>query len=161
MRRQDILPHIRFLQQAETSGLDPDACWNWMGPINTNGYGQFTDKNRKRLAHRASHELFLGPIPDGMNVCHSCDNRRCINPHHLWAGSQSANLKDAAAKGRIFRPNTTGERNGNRKLSADDVRAIRSMFRGGQRRYRIAERFGVSPTTVGEIISGKIWKDVA
>lgn len=161
MDARSILKPIRFLKQAETSGLDPTPCWTWTGGVNSNGYGRFVDKNRHALAHRVSHELFVGPIPDGMNVCHSCDNRVCVNPHHLWLGSQSENLKDAVAKGRMKRPDTNGERNGNRKLSADDVRAIRAMFSGGLRRYRIAERFGVSPSTVGEIIARKIWKEVA
>lgn len=156
-----ILKHVRFLRQAETRGLDPDVCWMWSGASNSNGYGRFIDKNVHHLAHRVAYELFIGPIPGGMNVCHTCDERLCVNPHHLWLGSQSDNLKDAVAKGRMFRPNTNGERNGNRKLSADDVRTIRAMFSGGQRRYQIASIFGVSPSTVGEIISGKIWKDVA
>ncbi len=158
---RDVLAPIRFLQKADTKDLNPDTCWEWTGPINTNGYGRFVMGNAHILAHRQSYEFFVGSIPDGKNVCHSCDNRQCVNPHHLWLGSQSENLKDAADKGRMFKPNTNGERNGNRKLCADDVRTIRAMFRGGQRRYRIAERFGVSPSTVGEIIAGKIWKDVA
>jgi hypothetical protein len=156
-----ILKPIRFLHQAETRDLDPDVCWKWEGPVNSNGYGRFIDKDHHLLAHRVAYELFIGPISDGLNVCHTCDERLCVNPHHLWLGSQSDNLKDAAAKGRMFRPDTNGERNGNRKLSADHVRTIRAMFSGGQRRYQIAERFGVSPGTVGAIIAGKIWKDVA
>lgn len=158
---RQVLKPVRFLRQADSHGLDPEMCWLWTGAQNTNGYGRFIDGNQHKLAHRVSYELFVGPIPDGMNVCHACDNRKCVNPHHLWVGSQTDNLRDAVAKGRMFRPNTNGEMNGNRKLSAEDVRTIRAMFRGGQRRYRIAERFGVSPSTVGGIISGKIWKDVA
>lgn len=158
---RQVLKPVRFLRQADSNGLDPDACWLWTGAENANGYGRFVDGSQHKLAHRVSYELFVGSIPDGMNVCHACDNRKCVNPHHLWLGPQTDNLRDAVAKGRMFRPDTNGELNGNRKLCADDVRTIRAMFRGGQRRYQIANRFGVSPSTVGEIIAGKLWKDVA
>lgn len=161
MNVRQVLKHVRFLRQADSDGLDPEACWIWTGAENSNGYGRFVLGNQLKLAHRVSYELFIGPIPDGMNVCHACDNRKCVNPHHLWLGSQSENLKDAVSKGRLTPPNTSGERNGNRKLCADDVRSIRAMFQGGQRRFQIANRFGVSPSTVGEILAGKIWKDVA
>lgn len=161
MEQRDIIAPIRFLQKADVKGFDAEKCWEWRGLVNSNGYGRFVVDNQHRLAHRMAHEYFIGPVPQGKVVCHACDNRLCVNPHHLWVGTQSDNLKDAAQKGRMFRPNTNGERNGNRKLSADDVRNIRAMFAGGQRRYKIAERYGVSPSTVGEIISRKIWKDVA
>lgn len=161
MRPQQVLPVVRFLQAAETKGLDPDDCWEWQGAISSNGYGRFCVKNKHRLAHRVSYEMFIGPIPEGLNVCHACDNRKCVNPHHLWAGTQSENLSDAVAKGRMFRPNTNGERNGNRKLCTADVVAIREMVAAGQLKYRVAEKFGVSPSTIGEIIAGKIWKDAA
>lgn len=155
------MPFVRFLRQAETHGLSEDACWTWAGITNSNGYGRFSLKDNHRLAHRVAYELFVGPIPDGKNVCHSCDNRLCVNPHHLWLGSQSENLQDAVAKGRMVHPNTRGERNGNGKLKQADVDLIRAMFAGGQKKYRIAERFGVSPTTIADIIGGKTWRKVA
>lgn len=158
MDARAILKPVRFLKQADTRDLDPDICWIWTGAVNSNGYGRFTDKNRNILAHRVSHELFVGPIPKGKNVCHSCDNRMCVNPHHLWLGSQSENLRDAIAKGRHSTPDTRGERNGNRRLSQSDVDCIRAMHGGGQRKYRIAATYGVSPSTVGDIINYKTWK---
>lgn len=161
MIQREIIPAVRFLQKTDTHNLDPEVCWEWRGPVNGNGYGRFVVKNEHRLAHRISYKYFVGEIPEGKVVCHTCDNRICVNPHHLWVGTQSDNLKDASDKGRMFRPNTNGERNGNRKLCESDVRTIRAMFRGGQKRYRIAQHFKVSPSTIGEIISGKIWKDVA
>lgn len=158
MDARTILKPVRFLKQADTQNLDPDTCWIWTGAVNSNGYGRFIDKNRHVLAHRVSHELFVGPIPNGMNVCHSCDNRLCVNPHHLWLGSQSENLRDAFRKGRHSQPDTCGERNGNRRLSQSDVDRIRAMHAGGQRKYRIAETYGVSPSTVADIINHKTWK---
>ena len=156
-----ILPPVRFLAAAETHGLDPDKCWEWMGPQNSNGYGRFIVSDRHVLAHRASHEFFVGPIPDGKNVCHSCDNRLCVNPHHLWLGTQSENLKDAASKGRMFRPTTNGERNGNCKLTAADVARIREMNKSVMLKYKIAEAFNISPSTITDIVSGRTWKEAA
>jgi len=161
MDRRNIIPSIRFLRQAETNNLDPSACWIWKGNINSNGYGRFVIGNKHKLAHRVSFELFVGNIPDGQNVCHTCDDRLCVNPHHLWLGSQSENLADAVSKGRLTPPDTRGERNGNRKLTASDVSKIRDMFKSGIKRFLIARHYNVSPSTIGEIISNKTWKEVA
>lgn len=82
------------------------GCWLWIGSTNKvkpgSGAGQIRIKGRKNpvLAHRISWEIHKGPIPEGMNVCHSCDNPPCVNPDHLFLGSQSDNLKDMFAKGR-------------------------------------------------------------
>lgn len=156
-----ILAPIRFLAKADTHGLDPEVCWEWQGPINPNGYGRFVVQNKHVLAHRWAYAAFVGPIPNGQNVCHACDNRRCVNPHHLWLGTQSENLRDAVAKGRMKPPALRGEANRNRKLDADTVRKIRAMHEGGFPRYRIAAHFGVAPSTIGSIISGQTWKEVA
>ena len=161
MDARRILKPVRFLHQTDNDGLNPTTCWNWTGARNSNGYGRFVDGGRHKLAHRVSYELFVGTIPSGLNVCHSCDNRLCVNPHHLWVGTQSENLRDAFQKARHSFPDTRGENNGNRKLSARDVQEIRAMFQGGQRRFQIAARFGVSPSTIGDIIAGKTWRKAA
>ena len=77
----------------------PDECWNWVGSLKGNGYGQFNDGGPK-YAHRVAYELFVGPVPEGKYVCHTCDNRRCVNPRHLWIGDQLLNLRDMMQKGR-------------------------------------------------------------
>jgi hypothetical protein len=71
-------------------------CWEWQGYVDKLGYGRLG----KKRAHRMSYEKHKGPIPAGLMVCHSCDNRKCINPEHLWIGTQTDNMRDMAAKGR-------------------------------------------------------------
>ena len=149
----------RFMGFVDQAG--GDGCWIWAGIMNSNGYGRFSWKNKHRLAHRFSYGLFYGDIPTGRCVCHTCDNRRCVNPDHLWLGTQSENLKDASQKGRMYRPNTCGARNGNTTLTERDVLAIREMHQAGQRQFRIAQLFSVSPSTVSNIIKRETWKDVA
>ncbi|SIT74622.1 HNH endonuclease [Pontibaca methylaminivorans] len=138
-----------------------DSCWEWAGMVNTNGYGRFSFNDRHELSHRISFQMFIGDIPDGYVVCHSCDNRLCVNPRHLWIGTQSDNLKDAVAKGRMFRPDTTGERNGNKKLNWGKVEAIREMHSRGVKKHLIAQAFQVSPSTIGEVVNYKIWRNPA
>lgn len=82
---------------------DPNKCWEWQGHITSKGYGVLRHRATSPLqirAHRVSYEFHHGPIPEGMNVLHKCDNRRCCNPHHLFLGTQPDNVADMVAKGR-------------------------------------------------------------
>jgi len=76
----------------------PDGCWPWTGSRFPKGYGRF---GAGLLAHRVIYQLSKGPIPDGMVICHSCDNRPCCNPDHLWVGTYADNTNDARIKGRL------------------------------------------------------------
>jgi HNH endonuclease len=78
-----------------------DECWEWQGSINASGYGQLTYKNKHWPAHRASYIINVGAVPEGINVCHKCDNRCCVNFAHLFLATQSENMIDAVAKGRL------------------------------------------------------------
>lgn len=76
-------------------------CWEWTRSTNNVGYGMFRyRKGLMRTAHRVSYEMHKGPIPDGMIVCHTCDNPKCVNPDHLWLGTRRDNYNDMVAKGR-------------------------------------------------------------
>lgn len=75
-------------------------CWEWIGNKSQNGYGQFSSRYFSTLAHRASWEIFVGPIPDGLYICHRCDNKSCVNPEHLFLGTQHDNMLDMVQKGR-------------------------------------------------------------
>lgn len=94
----------RFFMQFVRSD-NPSDCWTWVGAINSNGYGQLNGPLGNRIyAHRASYEMFIGPIPKGLFVLHHCDNRKCINPSHLFIGTLKDNTQDAISKGRFHLP---------------------------------------------------------
>ena len=137
------------------SKVNPDnGCWEWFASKNA-GYGQLMVDKRPIPAHRLSYELHWGSIPAGMHVCHRCDNRACINPDHLFIGTNADNMADRDAKGRgiIYR----GEDHGSAKLTEADVRAIRSSTLSNR---KLAPLYGVCGKTISVIRSGKHWAHV-
>lgn len=140
-------------------------CWNWLGPMNRSGYGLFgcwanSDRGKVITAHRVAYELANGPIPKGGGhhgtvIAHRCDNRRCVNPAHLFACSQAENLRDCLQKGRGNKAH--GERAGKARLTAHVVSAIRTLLQDGTDRMRLARAFGVAPQTITDIATGKSW----
>lgn len=81
--------------------LTPDKCWLWTAHISEGGYGRILHNGKFALAHRVSWEIHNGPIPDDMQVCHKCDVPACVNPNHLFLGTQKDNMRDASEKGRL------------------------------------------------------------
>lgn len=77
------------------------GCWDWVGTLARNGYGRIKVFGRQRIAHRYSYELHCGPIPDDLEIMHSCDNRRCINPGHMRLGTHAENMREAAERKRM------------------------------------------------------------
>ena len=94
----DPLRIARFWSKVEV--LDNDVCWNWRGCVGANGYGHFKVGASARGAHVVAYEIVKGPVPPDRQVCHSCDNRRCCNPFHLWLGTHKDNADDKVRKGR-------------------------------------------------------------
>ena len=135
-----------------------DGCWLWAGCKMSNGYGDFRvmrdGKYRHVSPHRLSYELHHGPIPTGLNVCHSCDTPSCVNPNHLFAGTQAQNRRDCVAKNRQAR----GERHGMSKLTENQVKLIREQRTSGLSLRKIASRFAVSDTLVMKICRGDLWE---
>lgn len=121
----------------ETKAIpDPNSgCWLWVGALQNSGYGHVKiPRSRKSTgAHRLSYMLHVGPIPDGMDVCHKCDTKTCVNPAHLFVGTRLENLRDCVAKGRNSRGIArslmmAGERSHRAKLTWEKVREIRRMY---------------------------------
>lgn len=129
-----------------------DGCWEWVGP-RAHGYGQFSFAGRTRRTHRVSWELYRGPIPDGMLVCHDCDNRACVRPAHLFLGTPADNMRDRDTKDRHAR----GSRQHCAKLTDDDVRAIHTALVAGSNQADLARRYQVSHSTIVEIRRGTTW----
>jgi hypothetical protein len=151
--RQSATPQQRLDHYTDKSA-GPEGCWLWMGALTHDGYGHLHLQGRYPRAHRLAFAMANGVIPPDTHVLHRCDNRRCVNPGHLFAGSHLDNMRDMAAKGR--RPR--GEGNGQAKLTADKVKAIRAAS-GSQR--EIAAAFGVCEATVNRIKHGRTWRHLA
>ncbi len=134
------------------------GCWLWSGAMERHGYGLIIAETRQnpRLAHRVSYELHRGEIPHGLCVCHRCDTPACVNPDHLWLGTQRANIQDASRKRRM----PLGERQGNSKLKNAEVISIRALAAEGRNQYEIAALFGISQPTVSEIVARKKWPHI-
>lgn len=153
----------RFWAKVKTAGAD--ECWNWIAGIGGPGYGELNLGRRGEgmtTAHRFSYELHNGPIPDGLFVMHSCDNRRCVNPAHLSLGTAGDNNQDAIRKGRFrFPPSLCGEASPVSKLNDEAVRAIRLRRANGERLSVLANEFDVTEALVSMIALRKIWQHVA
>ena len=136
------------------------GCWEWQGS-KRGGYGRMIvgsrkDRTRKiESAHRVSYMTYYGSIPDGMEVCHKCDNRGCVNPEHLFLGTHQDNMDDRERKGRN-KPQI-GDKNGRAKLSENDVLEIRAKRRLGVSFQKIADEYGVHKKTVMDAVIGKNW----
>lgn len=138
----------------------PSGCWEYRGKLSTNGYGRIARGGRGEgevPAHRVAWEQRNGPVPDGMILCHSCDNPPCVNPNHLFLGSHADNAADRNRKGR----HRFGVSHHNARLTPDQVRTIRRWASEGLSRAESARRMDVSPSTVAAIVHGRLWRHVA
>lgn len=139
------------------SRVEPDlnsGCWIWSGSFANNGYGRIDIAGRRVSAHRLAYEVTFGTIPAGMCVCHRCDTPACVNPDHLFLGSNADNVADKVAKGRTAR----GEGAGRAKLTEDQVKEIRSL-RGTLSQSQIAKHFGIIQPHVSSIMTGRAWAE--
>lgn len=152
-------PGQRFWAKVNKDGPtiseDLGPCWIWTGADHGRGYGSFWLGGRSMPAQRASYLLNVGTLVGGQCVCHRCDNRACVRPDHLFAGTHQDNSDDKVAKGRQAR----NENGTPRKLSAEQAKQIRERYAaGGISTRALGAQFGVSGTMVGWIVNGKNWR---
>ncbi len=143
----------RFWAKVNRAG-DSD-CWEWMG-AKLQGYGLFRAKGQCRRAPRVSWQIAHGDIPDELHVCHRCDTPSCVNPAHLFLGTQADNMRDKVAKGRHPR----GESSPVAKITEEDVRAIRRAYAAGATQYALADQYNLHQVQIGHIVTGERWAHV-
>lgn len=165
----------RFLSHVDASD---EGCWIWMAYCDGDGYGVTSDtsgegKGRTVQAHQRAYELFVGEIPNGLCVCHRCDTPACVNPNHLFLGTQQDNQQDKIAKGRQAKGDSAGvrlhpdsysllgENNNAAKLTESQVREIRLKHQAGLAGYkRLAKEDGVTPSVTRDVIKRVTWKHI-
>ncbi len=141
-----------FMQKVNKTA---SGCWEWTGARGRDGYGKFDDYP-ETLAHREAWRLFKGDVPPGTSVLHHCDNPPCVNPDHLFLGTQYDNVQDCKKKGR--RADCSGERNGRAKLNAEQVAEIRRRHAHSTDTVStLAPEYGVSRNLIHQILSGHTW----
>lgn len=133
------------------------GCLEWFGTKNHDGYGQVRYKRKCLAVHRVVFLLCIGPIDNQLQVLHKCDNPKCVEPSHLFLGTQRENVADMIKKGRA-RFSLNGEKNPNSKLTAADVRYIRNHHIARGDKKILAKKFGVSRSLVSQIINNDAWK---
>ena len=172
MKTRSVLPldvlHQRILSKVCVNEVT--GCWSWQEALHRDGYGVFWDGRSSRQAHRVSYSVFVGDIPLGMFVCHKCDNRRCVNPAHLFLGTASDNTNDAKKKGRLAKgelhgmfgrgdlcANAKGERNNMAKLTEAEVVEI---LASDASMVSLAAKYGVQYQAIYKIKRGLRWAHI-
>ena len=143
----------RFMAHVDQD--DPSGCWLWTSYQTGTNYAGYYHKGKTSFAHRVSYSLFVGPIPPGMFVLHTCDVRMCVNPDHLYLGTHVENARDRSVRGRSCH----GEAHLSAKLTEDDVRAIR-LAHPEKGCAVLAREYGVVESNIYQIANRLTWKHV-
>jgi len=154
-------PETRFWARVDKDS-SPAGCWLWTGGTASAGYGIIGINYKSIGVHRFSYALHNGPIPDGMFVCHHCDNPACVNPAHLFLGTPQDNMDDMASKGRAVHshaPRLSGESHPNSKLTQAQVDEMRSLYATGEHSIAgLATRYNVTRANVSFIVKWRTWR---
>lgn len=135
------------------------GCWEWTRSLTSTGYGSAYHNGKMIGAHVLSYILHTGKeIPENHEICHICDNRKCVNPDHLFVGTHKDNMRDMKSKGRQNLPK--GEKASNAKLTKEQAQSIIEMNKQGVSQRELARRHGLNYNTIYALIKGKTWKDL-
>jgi len=168
----DTLTALARNRLALNTEVQASGCWTWTGAVTGEGYGSLRFNGTGWKAHRLCYLAYRGQIPHGLCVCHTCDNRVCINPDHLWIGTNQENAQDMGRKGRtglqrhpeqakLIRMKQIGEQHPQAKLTNEAVRAIRKQVLAGKRTHEIANQYGVSQDTISRVGKKESWSHVS
>lgn len=160
--REPVAASIRFWSKVDKR--KQRECWPWKAACHRDGYGWFrpVPGANMELAHRVSWKINRGAIPKGLYVLHKCDNPCCVNPKHLFLGTQLDNMRDMLSKGRSGpRGGVKGEDSSSSKVTANQVRDIRKIYARGNVSYEaLGRRYDVAGVTIGQIVRRDTWKCV-
>ena len=155
IRVKQYVPSVTLEERLMLSVAKGANCWEWQGARQNRGYGVFVHHGIHYLVHRLSYTLYKGHIPEGLCVCHTFDNRICVNPDHLWVGTQADNNYDMINKKRhyVLPPKS--------KLTVEDVKEIRIMYSPYACTYKsISEKYQISESCVHRIVKRLSWKNL-
>jgi len=153
LTEKDIL---RFWSKVDVKG-NLDECWEWQ--THKKWYGIFRIKNKCFGSHRIAYTLYYGQIPEKMFICHKCDNPSCVNPHHLFLGTQKDNIIDCSNKNRLV--DNSGEKCGTHKLTGQEILEIRQKYIPKiYTQQKLAKEYGVCPSQISLIVNNKRWKHI-
>jgi hypothetical protein len=154
-------PTVRQRFEGKYTAEPNTGCWLWTAALNDAGYGRLGVPGGWRGAHRVAYELFVGPVPAGMFVCHRCDTPACVNPDHLFLGLPFDNTADMIAKGRIRTGRLFGRSNPNGIIDVQQLVELRSLAAAGATSRTLADRYGITVSHARDLMTGRRRRDCA
>ena len=149
----------RFWSKVDKRG--PDDCWPWRGALTVKGYARFPGRRRTNRASRIAWELaHEEPVPRDKLICHTCDNRACVNPKHLYVGTALDNNRDRSRRGRWRGGSPPGERSGQARLTAEQILEMRALHVLGHSYKSLGRKYGYSANSVRAIVLRRVWRHV-